>query len=99
MSDERRIISVRDARETIREAARRNVSCSFLIMVDPEMRPRKLIALLFVAGEVAGRVLRDDFAAIDAMMPAGMRHLVRHPDDPPYVLGYWTNADPGPTVH
>ena len=54
MSDERKIISVADARDTIREAAGRNVPCSFMIMVDPEMRPRKLIALLFVACEAAG---------------------------------------------
>jgi hypothetical protein len=43
--DGKRIISVADARATIREAAGRNVPCSFMIMVDPEMRPRKLIAL------------------------------------------------------
>jgi hypothetical protein len=67
MSEEgARIISVADARATIREAAGRNVSCSFMIVVDPEMRPRKLSALLFVAREAAGKVLLDDFAAIDA---------------------------------
>ena len=100
MSEEgKRIISVADARETIREAAGRNVPCSFLIIVDPEMRPYKLIAQLFVGHEASGRVLLDNFNAITAMMPPGFRHAPRSDDDPPYVLGCWTNADPGSTLH
>jgi hypothetical protein len=96
--DGKRIISVADARDAIREASGQDVSCSFLILVDPERRPHKLIAQLFVGREAADRVLLDNFEAIAAMMPPGMRHAPRSDDDLPYVLGYWTNADPGPTL-
>ncbi len=99
IDDGKRIITVADARDAIREAAGREEPCSFLILVDPEMRPHKLIAQMFVGREPAGRVLLDNFDAIAAMMPPSMRHTPRSHDDPLFILGYWTNAGPGPTVH